>query len=455
MTGWREEQPSLALPLAVAVLAFGLRAVLLGEHAFHMDEALYATFSKRILHGDLLLTGGLNNDKPPLQFYWGALGLGLFGESESGLRLMTALVSAVECGLLAWLLLPLAGTMAAAGAGLLLAASPLHRSFGSTAVMDGLLSLALLGSFGAALKKQPLLAGLAWGLACASKQTAFFLAPVPFLACLAVAEDWRTALKDWSVGAAIVLIPLFLWSALFSHPRLGMILGMAAHQPEVGLRGDGFLARLLLWQRQGQGCLTVPVWWWAAPLVSAGLWWKGQKAWALGALFPVFGLALFAGLNMRLFDRYYVPLIWALAALPALAAALLPRRRFFSALVLALGLFGWFQARNQVFPADQHGAAGSINDGQRDLLAWMDRLEPAGALAASDSGGLRWMGGWYLKGDWALNDGAGREELDALQAEHPGKALYLVSARGREKAVGRRWKLLAESGPWQLWKAEP
>ena len=57
-------------------IALGLRVVLLGHHAFHMYEALYASFSRRILHGDLLLTSGLRNDKPPLQMYLGALGLG-------------------------------------------------------------------------------------------------------------------------------------------------------------------------------------------------------------------------------------------------------------------------------------------------------------------------------------------------------------------------------------------
>ncbi len=225
--GGSEEGWGVEVFWAAFIVAFGLRLVLLGQHAFHMDEACIAGWSRRILHGDLLLTGGMRNDKPPLQMYLGALGLALFGESESAIRIVNAAVSALECGVLAWALVPVTGAGAALGAGWLLAVSPLHRGYGASGIMDGPLSFFMLLSFVLAARGRGAWSGLAWGLAFCSKQTALFLLPWPWVALLAASPSWRSALREWSLGAAVACVPLLLWELIFAHPRLGAFVGMA------------------------------------------------------------------------------------------------------------------------------------------------------------------------------------------------------------------------------------
>lgn len=448
--------------IAVFVIALGLRLVLLGQHAFHMDEALYATFSRRILHGDLLLTGGLNNDKPPFQFYLGALGLGLFGEGESSIRLMDAVLSAMECGLLAWALAPVSGLLAALGAGFLLAASPLHRSYGATAVMDGPFSLFMLFSFVMAARQRALASGLAWGMAFSAKQTALFFLPLPWLA-LALSAGWdREAFRLWIKSASLPFMAVLLWSAVFAHPRLGAFLGMSAHQPEVGLRLSGLGQRLLAWASLsagdwalGRGYYPVLL---VSPLIALALWRRGgqRAAWTAAALFAPFGMLVYAAMNMRAYDRYPVPYAWALCALPALLAALpSPKgalRPAFAVLALGFGLSALFAARSRALPLDQQGAAGDRFDGYRALLVDLKRREPQGAALVSSQGGLRWMGGWYLGPGWALSESP--ELPDAAAPK-----VYAAEREGSALPPGNWSKVASYEGfgpppVWQLYRAE-
>lgn len=443
--------------------ALGLRAVLLGEHALHMDEALYGGFSRRILRGDLLLMGGLNNDKPPLQAWLGALGLALFGGGESALRSLDLLLSAAECALLAWALAPLSGALAALGAGLLLAAAPLHRAYGAAAFMDAPLSLLLLGSFAAAARGRSRAAGLLWGLACWAKQTAFFFLPLPLAAALAAASG-RAALRPFARGAAWPLLALLAWALLCNHPRLGMLLGMSQHQPEVGLKLAGLGPRLGGWAGELRLALGLPptlAWLpWGLPLLGLGLWRRGGLGlapWAWACAWPAFGLLLFAAMNMRHFDRYCLPLLWPLAAAPALLAGLAEGRlhRAGSLLALALGLAALAQARAQ---APRH--PGADFDGYRAALQALGALEPGGGIAAAPGGGLRWMGGWYLGRGWDLIDGAEPAELAAAAARRPGRSLYLLLREGEAAPAGWSWRRLQgladpAGGPaWHLLRAE-
>jgi 4-amino-4-deoxy-L-arabinose transferase-like glycosyltransferase len=448
----------------VFVLALGLRVVLLGQHAFQMDEACIAGWSRRILHGDLLLTGGLRNDKPPLQMYLGALGLGLFGESESAVRLMDAVLSAAECGLLAWALAPVAGTTAALGAGLLLASSPLHRGYGASGIMDGPLAFFTLLSFVLALRGQLWWAGLTWGLGFCSKQTALFFLPLPVLAVIVSDGLSVRNAKTFAHGATWACLPLILWSLLFSNPRLGAFVGMAANQPDVGFRLAGLADRLRRWMQSSGGLLpfAAPMPWlvWGAAALAPLLWWtapnRALRAWALALAFPLFGMAVFAAMNMRFFDRYHLPLLWALCALPALLAAQWPPastpRRAFAGVSLALGLAALLFARVTPLPLDQQGAAGNIYDGYRALLQDAKQLEPQGAILASSQGGLRHMGSWYLSPAWSLV-----ESPEAPPAD--GRPFYAAERLGTAPPTGWVWKAVKRydgQGPapfWVLYKA--
>jgi 4-amino-4-deoxy-L-arabinose transferase-like glycosyltransferase len=438
-----ETQP--ALFWAVFVLALGLRLVLLGQHAFHMDEALYASHAERIAHGDLLLTGGLNNDKPPLQAYLGALGIACFGKSESAVRGMDAAMSAAECGLLAWALAPFAGAMAALGAGLLLAASPLHRGYGASGIMDGPLAFFLTWSFVLAVRGRLFSAGLAWGLAFASKQTALLL-PWPLLALPFSGLGLRQALLDWLRGALWVALPLLLWSAVFAHPRLGTFLGMAAHQPEVGLHWQGWLDRFGGWLALAQDALpwpklTAPLIL-AGPLLSLGLLWRARsaasRAWALLPWVPGLSLGIFAALNMRSFDRYALPYLAPLCAGPALLAAAFPlgsrARRWMAVFSLALGLAAFAVARQQPLSPEQQGAAGDRFDGYRAALLDAKALEPEGASLFCGEGGLRWMGAWYLGRNWKLWESPAEILGDS--------GLYALARQGTALPQGWNWRPL-------------
>jgi 4-amino-4-deoxy-L-arabinose transferase-like glycosyltransferase len=461
-----EARRALGLGLAVFAYALGLRAGLIGLNPFHMDEALYAGFSRRIIQGDLLLSGGLNNDKPPLQFYLGALSSLLFGEREASMRLLNAAASALECGLLSWALLPLAGVSGAALAGVLLASSPLGAGYGASFLMDGPLSLLLLASFIAASRGRAGLAGLLWALACAAKQTAYFLLPWPLLGLL-LSPLGRAAWLPFAKGAAAGLLPLWVWSALFQHPRLGMLLLMQANQPEVGLgasTGPGAEAWLDL-ARRG---LVVPGLFNAlAVLGLLGLPWLAWRSrsstalrpWLLAALAAPSLLLLFLALGMRGFDRYWLPALPWVAALPALGlAALQPQgalRRWAARLALVALLATLWQARDLDVDGMQ-GTGWSGNRGFPEACAELKRQAPQGGTLVGDAGGLHWLGNWYLGRGWRLFESPGEDGLAALQGDLRGKPLYWLS-RGPGARRGPQWRALPAPAGWTLqqWEAEP
>lgn len=458
MRAERQAQSRRALWLGLAVFAYalGLRAGLLGLHAFHMDEALYAGFSRRILHGDLLLTGGLNNDKPPLQFYGGALSMALFGEREASARLLNAVASALECGLLSWALWPLAGFAGAALAGVLLAASPLGAGYGSSFLMDGPLSLLMLGSFVAASRKRAGLAGLLWALACAAKQTAYFLLPLPVLA-LVLAGAFQDR-RSFGKGALAGLIPLWVWSALFQHPRLGMILLMRANQPEVGLgaHGPGAAAWLDLLRRGSTqpgainavaalGVLALPALAWRSRRKAA------LRPWLLAPLMVPGLLLLFCGLGMRGFDRYWLPALPFVAALPALGLAALPLgalRRVAAVLALLLLCASVRQARHLDITGLQ-GSGWPGNDGFPQTCAGMEAASPQGGILAGDVGGLHWLGNWYLTRDWDCFESPTPESMKALEVASGGRPLYWLS-HGEGMRPEREWSAVAAAPGWSL-----
>jgi 4-amino-4-deoxy-L-arabinose transferase-like glycosyltransferase len=441
----------LWLGLLLFAYAFGLRAQFLGAHAFHNDEALYAGFSRRILGGDLLLTGGLNNDKPPLQAYLGAGSGLLFGTREGGLRLLNAALSAAECGLLGAALLPLAGLGAALLAGVLLASSPLGVGYGGALLMDGPMSLALLAACLAAGAGRAWLAGLLWALACGFKQTAGFLLPWPLLA-LALGPSREGRWRSFAAGALAGLLPVLVWSALFQHPRLGMILLMRANQPEVGFGAHGLAAEGWLdLARRGfaqpglvnavaaLGLLALP---WLA--------WRSRgearlRPWLLAALAAPSLLGLFLLLGLRGFERYWLPALPFVAALPALGVAALPAgmlRRGAGALCLLGALAVAAQARQ----LDIHGTQGlgwERNDGFRELCQGLSApIGGAPAVLAGTVGGLHWLGNWYLPHGWELHEAPDEAQVEALQAAaSPTRPLYWAAPQG-EGRIGTVWRTL-------------
>jgi 4-amino-4-deoxy-L-arabinose transferase-like glycosyltransferase len=415
-----------------------------------MDEAYYAGFSRRILHGDLLVTGGMDCDKPPLQFYFGALGLALFGNSESAIRIVACAVSATECALLVWAMLPVAGSAAAVGAGLMLAAAPLHRAYGASGLTDAPFSLALALSCALALRKKSLASAVAMGAAIWSKQTALFFLPVPLVLLLATGESFR-ALRRWIGVTASVGGALFVWSLIFQHPRLGFIVLEHSGQSEVGIHWAGWGGRLREWVLFGKEILVWPGLLASLGaiglLVSAALAFQKRipKAWALVPLIPVYGLLVFSLMGMRMYDRYFMPLTWPLAAVPALAAAAAAPEskvgRSARWAVLALGLAAWVQARTYGFSQENQGAAGATSDGMHAVLEDLDRLSPRGGAVLSDEGGVFWLGSWYLPRTWACWDGASDENVRRLLKDDPIRPVYWLGREPHAPSNTWAWKL--------------
>jgi 4-amino-4-deoxy-L-arabinose transferase-like glycosyltransferase len=456
----------LLFAVVVFVYALGLRVQFLGRHPFHMDEALYAGFSSRIVHGDLLLTGGLNNDKPPLQPYLGAFGMALFGRSESAVRFMNCMVSALECGALCWFAWPMAGPILALTASALLAGAPLAVGYGSSGLMDGPMSLFLLLAFFLAVSQKPWAAGLCWALAAASKQTAWF-----FLPFFAFAVTWgsyapHASFKNFARAAAWVLLPLFVWSALFQHPRLGMIFLMKANQPEVGPGWSGMGERISQWFGMGAGLYQEPQ---LFPLLLlsglAGslllLWrWKdlpGQRAWALAGLFTPLCLILLAALKMRLFERYLLP-----AASFGALAAILPLADFSRGRpglrLLALPLLGALLLANRQIqiPATQQGLGYAFNDGFDSACAELKRERPEGGVLYSAESGAHWMGNYYLGPNWTLHEDQNTENLLKAMAADAAARPFLLARQGRVPAPPKGWRYVSSNGfaDWLILRME-
>ena len=158
------------MPLILVVAAI-LRAIpLFANYPLHHDEALYGFWARLIVSGrdPLLLTAWV--DKPPLVIYALAGSLKLLGVSELALRLPGMIVSLATLVCTYGLAARIYDRRTALLAAVLLAASPFAILFAPTAFTDPWLTLWLVAAAWAALAGRSFLAGIALGLAVASKQ---------------------------------------------------------------------------------------------------------------------------------------------------------------------------------------------------------------------------------------------------------------------------------------------
>ena len=242
---------SLAAP---AVLALGLllRALLLDRPGLHPDEALYASWALRIADGSDPALLGVYVDKPPLLLY---LLAGLFrlagydgGAPLDASRLLLAgrlaalLASGASLALLWLIARRVHGPRVALAALALLALSPLAVRLSPTLFTDPWLVLWLLLGLWAALDRRAWLAGIACGLAFATKQQAVLLAPLVLVvlggsllrdasadlsmteahdrtmaadaAAGTVKAAWPRAVGRWLSGFALVAVFVLWWDSL-------------------------------------------------------------------------------------------------------------------------------------------------------------------------------------------------------------------------------------------------
>jgi 4-amino-4-deoxy-L-arabinose transferase-like glycosyltransferase len=223
-----------AMPVLLALFALTLRVVpWLANYPLHRDEALYGAWARLIASGrdPLLLTAWV--DKPPLAVYLMAGSLHIFGVSTWALRVPGMFAALLTTPVIYALTLRLcrassddqaisAHARRIAGlAALLFALSPFAILFAPTAFTDGWLTLFLLTAAWAALAGRPLWAGLALGLAVASKQQGVLAVPLVIglllLSPAYVGRRWTRVLGALALvllGFALIFAPLMYWDSL-------------------------------------------------------------------------------------------------------------------------------------------------------------------------------------------------------------------------------------------------
>jgi 4-amino-4-deoxy-L-arabinose transferase-like glycosyltransferase len=218
--------------LAVGV---ALRGLLLDRPGLHPDEALYASWALRIADGSDPVLLGVYVDKPPLTIY---LLAGLFrltgfdGQAPPDSqrlilagRLAALLASSASLALLWLAARRVYGSRVALGALSLVALSPLAVRLSPTLFTDSWLVLWVLLGLWAALGQQARLAGIACGMAFATKQQALLFVPLS-LAVVLLSHRWtmtavplsaassRRLAWRWLNGFALPAVVVLWWDSL-------------------------------------------------------------------------------------------------------------------------------------------------------------------------------------------------------------------------------------------------
>ncbi len=165
----------LALLMVVGVV---LRLAPIGANRFHQDEALYSFWALQVATGRDPILIHSPVDKPPLFIYTLALCFKLFGPSEVAARLPSELASVASIALLYYLARRFYGRAVAILAAILMALSPFNILFAPTAFTDPLMVAWVLAALCLAVQGSLGWAGLALGLASATKQQGLLFVPL-------------------------------------------------------------------------------------------------------------------------------------------------------------------------------------------------------------------------------------------------------------------------------------
>jgi len=165
----------------ILLIAFSLRVASLTTHRFHPDEALYATWALTTQPDPALLS--VTVDKPPLLMYLLAGIYRALGPSEAVSRLPNVFASVISLAVLGSMARRVYGRRTGLLAAAIYAASPFAIQFAPTVFTDPLLVMWFLLAMFAAAEGRPTWAGVASGLAYATKQQAVLVIPLVVLVC--------------------------------------------------------------------------------------------------------------------------------------------------------------------------------------------------------------------------------------------------------------------------------
>ena len=411
----------------IVLAGAALRVIWALQVGLHPDEALYASWALRIADGSDPLLLGVYVDKPPFLPYLLAGIAWLMGDASASVARLQQLVTlgrlaGVAAGLASLALLwglarPVYGKRVAALAVAFLALSPLATRLAPSLLTDPWLVLWMLLGLWAAQRRRPWLAGIACGLAFASKQQALLVIPLVLAAFVLFRLENRRELWRLFCGFALIAVIVLWWDsqrwqwmpsywersataygglALISGAQLGQHLAgwMEVLATVVGL--PLLLLAAILWG----GRLAVAMR--GREAVSEDQPAIANRFDALLGLFLAGYLILHLATSLASWDRYALPLAPVLALLLArivlwwadrFAAQGRPRARLaLVAVVAAASLWAITLAASPRFPV----ADNSTYDGVPALAETIRASEPANAVVYH-----RWFGwhyGLYLYG---------------------------------------------------------
>jgi 4-amino-4-deoxy-L-arabinose transferase-like glycosyltransferase len=347
------------LPFLILLIGGMLRVSMITQPLrFHPDEALYATFARRIaLHGDFLLSDAAL-DKPPLMIDVMAVSFSVFGVNEPAARLPSFFADLITLALLYAIVKRLYDRRTALLAMLILALSPFDLYFTATAFVDPLLVCWIMLALWCAATQRARSAGIAIGLAIATKQSA--LQFVPLVIAVWVCCDHplnRRVLRRFLLPIAGIVSLLVVWSVARAAPIDFWTLGSLNNNPGRLIRSDEIIPRLLNWlfifgETVGFGpillLLGIPAW--------ATLRMRDRAA-RFDGLFLTYLIASFFAywlIAFNVYDRYALPFVPLIALLAARGIINLPPRRNWEGYILA-GLVILF-----MLPATLHEVNGDL-----------------------------------------------------------------------------------------------
>jgi 4-amino-4-deoxy-L-arabinose transferase-like glycosyltransferase len=201
------------------LVAAYLRIPTLFANHYHADEALFSSWARLIAVWRDPFLANQFVDKPPILFYLQALFFPLMGAVEWASRLpnfIASLLLVPLVAILAWRTYHNAATSVLAAMFVVL--SPILIQYSSTAYTDPLLAtLLVLSLLFVNDKSKPVLSGLLFGLAVATKFQAWLFLPLLF--GFAWLQNW--SLRQWGLWLAGFL-PVLLTMAIWEFNRSGV-----------------------------------------------------------------------------------------------------------------------------------------------------------------------------------------------------------------------------------------
>jgi len=399
--------------VAVVFVALMIRMNLLGLHRMHMDECLYSSYAVRMVtHGDIGMNGGLRVDKPPVMFYILALSFLINGVTENAARIPGIIMSLVLI-CYAYILArkifkdDYAALFASAFCGL----SVYVSAFSATAFQDMPMALFFIMSIVYAYDKRPFPSAVFYWLSVMSKPMTLFLGPVYLVFIIMYAGGLNGIKKDafkYIKGSAVVIIPVFVWSALLANPRFGMFMFFVTQQPEAMGISFSFTGRLLNWFSMSGALLNSYYFLIIAPLLSVSAAVisalnrdnESLKAGLFVSLTAVYCYLVFFVLKFRQFDRYLLiiqpflafMLAWGFAAVMSYI-----KKRAFKAILAAFIVAAFsLPALHIQSSGFEGGALFKGSDGFDKAAAWLKQYESPENEIRYLGGTLSWYGYFYL-----------------------------------------------------------